>query len=363
MYDVSDVRALFEPVQGIYLDSATYGLPPRATAEAMRHAIDAWQAGTADWVHDWDEKGEDCRAAFASLIGAASSTVALVPTVSVGVGMIAATLDASDDVVVPDDEFTSVLGPLLVAQRERGVRVRTVPLDNLAPNVTPGTTLVAFSLIQSQGGRAAALRDVVEAAQNVGARTLVDATHAVPFVSVKDEIERIDYLVCAAYKHLLSPRGVGFLSIKQSLWDAIPPILANWRSAAHPYGNHYGPDVPQAPGAARYDVSLAWFSWLGASVSLQLLAEWQREGILDEPVKLARILARRLGLPVEPVGTVLSVPVADAEGVRRHLQEAGIKAAVRAGSVRLSTHVYNTRDEVERAADVVAPFVRVAATT
>jgi selenocysteine lyase/cysteine desulfurase len=30
---------------------------------------------------------------------------------------------------------------------------------------------------------------------------------------------------------------------------------------------------------------------------------------------------------------------------------------VRAGSVRLAPHVYNTRDEIDRAAQVLAPFV------
>ena len=51
-----------------------------------------------------------------------------------------------------------------------------------------------------------------------------------------------------------------------------------------------------------------WFSWAGAAVSLGLLADWQRQGVLRHPVDLARRLAGHLGLP-EPVGSVLSVPV------------------------------------------------------
>src|SRR5437660_747831 len=82
----------------------------------------------------------------------------------------------------------------------------------------------------------------------------------------------------------------------------------------------------------------AWFSWAGAAVSLGLLTEWQRQGVLRHPVDLARRLANLLGLS-EPIGSVLSVPVDDAESVRSHLAAAGIKTAVRAGSVRLSPHV------------------------
>ena len=48
---LGEIRALFEPAPGtIYLDAATYGLPPRATVAAMHQAIDEWQAGSADWV-------------------------------------------------------------------------------------------------------------------------------------------------------------------------------------------------------------------------------------------------------------------------------------------------------------------------
>src|SRR5215831_15539520 len=159
---VSDVlmaaRTLFDPSpETIYLDAATYGLPPRPTVEAMHRAVDDWQTGRADWMQNWDQAGERCRADFAALIGSTPEEIGLIPTVSAGVGTIAASLSDTDEVLVPDDEFTSVLYPLLVS----GVRLRTAPLDQLAQAVQPGTTLVAFSLIQSQSGKAAALDEIL----------------------------------------------------------------------------------------------------------------------------------------------------------------------------------------------------------
>ena len=352
---LTDIRALFDPSPGtIYLDAATYGLPPKPTVQAMHQAIDDWQAGRADWVTAWDMRGEACRASFGELIGAPAESIALIPSVSVGVGTVAATLRAGDEILVPDGEFTSVLFPLLVAAQERGASVRTAPLATLADGIRPTTRLVALSLVQSQSGLTADLASVVEAADKVGAQTLVDATHAVPFVPVL--AERVDYIVCAAYKHLLSPRGVGFLYVARQHWDKVPPLLANWRSTRNPYGDYYGGGLDSAPTAARFDVSLAWFSWAGAAVSLGLLTDWQRQGVLRHPVDLARRLANHLGLP-EPVGSVLSVPVADAESVRAGLAAAGIKTAVRAGSVRLSPHVYNTAEQIDRAAEALARFV------
>src|SRR5919197_3665535 len=95
-------RDLFEPAPGtIYLDAATYGLPPRPTLEVMRQALADWQAGTADWVSSWDRAGEVCRERFARLIGADQAAVALVPSASVGVGTIAASLGRDEEVVLP----------------------------------------------------------------------------------------------------------------------------------------------------------------------------------------------------------------------------------------------------------------------
>jgi selenocysteine lyase/cysteine desulfurase len=166
--------------------------------------------------------------------------------------------------------------------------------------------------------------------------------------------------VCAAYKHLLSPRGVAFLYVARERWDDVPPVLANWRSTPNPYGHYYGGGLNLTADAARFDVSLAWFSWAGAAVSLDLLATWQRQGVLDQVIGLAHRLARNLDLP-KPVGSVVSVPVQDAESVRTELAQAGIKAAVRAGSVRLSPHVYNTAAQIDQASAALARFVPYAA--
>ena len=256
-----------------YLDTATYGLPPDATLVAMRGALDAWQGGTADWIEDWDRAGERARTAFARLVGTDPANVANLPAVSVGVGLIAAALGADDEVVVPSDEFTSVLFPLLVA-RDRGVGVREVPLTGLVEAIRPGTTLVAFSLVGMQTGLLAPLAAILDKAASVGARTLVDATQGLPLVPLGTAIDRIDYLVAAGYKHLLCPRGVAFMAIAAGCRDELPPILANWRAADRPYGRYFGGPLTLAKDAARFDVSLAWLPWVGAAESLELLATW-----------------------------------------------------------------------------------------
>jgi len=351
------IRALFSPEPGTtYLDSATYGLPPEPTLRVMREALDAWTAGSANWMEDWDKVGERGRIAFAALLGIEAARVALIPAASAGVGMVAAGLTAADDVVVPADEFTSVLFPLLVA-RERGVSVREVDFERLVDEIRPGTTLVACTLVQMQTGRTAPIRAIVERAAEVGARVLLDATQGTPFVELGDLVDRIDYTVVSAYKHLLCPRGVAFMALRADQVGRLAPILANWRAADRPYARFFGGPLTLAPDAAMYDVSLAWLPWLGAAESLELLVRWQAGGALEEPVRLARDLAHGLGL--EWGGSALvCAPIDDGDAARAALAAAGIRASFRGTGVRLSPHVYNDDADIERAIEALAPVVR-----
>src|SRR5262245_19038552 len=309
------IRALFHPEPGLtYLDTATYGLPPEPTIRALRRDYDDWQAGTAKWV-EWDRQSERARVALTRLIGAAPSRVALLPSVSVGVGVVAAALQPGDLVVVPTAEFRSVLYPLLVA-RERGVELVDVEdVDRLVDAITPGTTLVAISLVQMQTGRVLPVHEIVDRVEAVGARVLLDATHGVPFVDLGDVIDRVDYNLVHGYKHLLCPRGVSFMVLREDHIATLPPIVSSWRASDDPYTKFFGGPLALADGAARHDSSLAWHPWVGAAESLELLVEWQAAGWLEEPVALARSLADGLG--IEWGGATLVCPrIDDAERVR-----------------------------------------------
>lgn len=352
---LAPIRAEFQPADGItYLDTATYGLPPRATVEALQRAILAWQAGTGDWVSEWDEPTDQAPRDFATLIGAPADTIATIPAASVGTGLVAGTLGAGDEVVVPADEFTSTLFPLLVA-KERGAVIREVPFEAVAASIDAATRLVAVSLVQMQTGRVADLAPILDAAERHGARVVVDATQGVPFVALEPFIDRIDYLVCAGYKHLLSPRGTAYLYVRRDRWDTLEPRNANWRAADLPYGRYFGGPLTLAPDARRFDVSRAWFPWVGATTSLALLAQWKAAGAFEGVLDLARGLADRLGVPWYG-GSLVCAPLGDGEAARVALAEAGVRASVRGTAIRFAVHVYNTEADLDRAAEAIAAF-------
>ena len=355
LVDLDAIRAQFRPGPGItYLDTATYGLPPQATVDAIHQAELDWQAGVADWRTDWDTPTDEAPRSFASLIGASPDTIATIPAASVGTGLVAGMLGAGHEVVVPADEFTSTLFPLLVA-KERGATIREVAFDDVASAVGPSTSLVAVSLVQMQTGRVADIEAIVAAAERHGARVLTDATQGIPFVPLEGVIDRIDYLVCSGYKHLLSPRGTAYFYARRDRWDGLEPRNANWRAADLPFGRYFGGPLTLAPDARRFDVSRAWFPWIGATASLRLLNEWKAAGAFAGVLDLAEGLAKRLAVPWYG-GSLVCAPLEDGESARAALQAAGVRASVRGTAIRFAVHVYNTEEDLDRAADAIAPF-------
>jgi selenocysteine lyase/cysteine desulfurase len=349
------IRSQFRPGDGVtYLDTATYGLPPLATVEALEAAIQAWQAGTGDWINDWDEPTDQAPRDFATLIGAPADTIAAIPAASVGTGLVAGSLGPGDEVVTPADEFTSTLFPLLVA-KERGAVIHEVPFGDVAASIQRATRLVAVSLVQMQTGRVADIEAILDAAERHGARVLIDATQGIPFVALADVIDRIDYLVCSGYKHLLSPRGTAYLYVRHDQWDELEPRNANWRSADQPYARYFGGPLTLAPDARRFDVSRAWFPWVGATASLRLLTEWQATGAFDAVRGLAEGLASRLGVPWHG-SSLVCAPLAGGEAARSALAAAGVRASVRGTAIRFAVHVYTTEADLDLAASTIAPF-------
>ena len=330
-----------------WLNTATYGLPPDAAWDELQGALAAWRTGRHSW-EPWNESIDRSRAAFARLVGVDSRQVAAAGAVSELVGLVAAALPPGSRVVVPEGDFTSILFPWLV-QADRGVEVVAVPLVRLAESVTPGTTAVAFSAVQSATGELAAVDDVLTAAADVDALTVMDGTQAVGWLPV--DASRVDALACAAYKWLMSPRGTAFMTVSDRLAERLRPHNAGWYAGPDVFATYYGTPLRLAADARRFDVSPAWFCWVGTAPTLEAIEGLTVAAVHDHDVALADRFRAGLGLPPGDSAIVLAA----AEGAAGRLKRAGIRAATRAGAVRASFHLYNTEADVDAALDALLP--------
>ncbi|AQA01972.1 aminotransferase class V [Mycobacterium sp. MS1601] len=325
-----------------YLDSPTVGLPPRFVVDAVSAHVHSWGRGEL-YAPDIDRDVEAARAGYASLVGVPAQSVAIGGSVSALLGLIAAAVPDGARVLTVSKEFTSVSFPF-AAQSARGVTV--TELEPAEVERRAGEfDVVAVSLVQSAGGRTL---DVDTLRANVGdALTVIDVTQALGWCQV--DVSWADVTVGGAYKWLLAPRGMAWMSVRDSLLESITAHGANWYAGQDPWSTVYGLPLRLAPGAKRLDTSPSWISAIGAGAALPWLAGLDRAAVHRHTVGLAAVVRHHLGLaPIE--SAIVSIPVAGAED---RLRAAGIRAAVRAGAVRVGFHLYNTGEDVERLLDAL----------
>lgn len=333
-----------------YLNTATVGLPPRRAFEAVHAALARWRAGTSD-PQAYDLDVTRSRRAYAALVGVEPGAVAVGSQVSVFAGLVAAALPDRAEVLVARGDFTSIVFPFL-AQRGRGVRVREVPLEQVPDAVRPSTSLVAVSAVQSADGRLVDLDALEAAAARHGARVLLDTTQAVGWLPV--DAGRFAWTVCGGYKWLLAPRGTAYLTVRPDLVDELVPHTAGWYAGDDIWSSIYGGPLRLAPDARRYDVSPAWYSWVGAAPALELLTEVGVPALHEHSVRLADRFRAGVGHPPGP-SAIVSLQVAP--GAAAAMVDGEVVGAVRAGRLRLSFHVSTTADDVDRAVDVLRSHV------
>ncbi|MET9534012.1 aminotransferase class V-fold PLP-dependent enzyme [Streptomyces sp. NPDC006649] len=331
-----------------YLNTASSGLLPARTVAAMHTAVTRAAAGRPT---DMFADVEASRASFARIAGVPVSRVAAGASVAVFTGLIATSLPEGAEVLVAEDDFSSVVNPFVV---RADLKVRFAPLESLAEAVRPGTALVAVSAVQSADGRIADLDAIRAAARAHGARTLVDASQSAGWLPL--DAAGDDYTVAVAFKWLTCPRGVAFLVVPEDL-GGLTPVFAGWVAGEEPWNSCYGPVGELAHSARRFDESPSLFSYAGARRSLALIEEIGPAAVQRHDAALAdrfRAGLDRIGQCVvaAPGSAIVAAP---GLGHRRdELSRAGVELSDRAGNLRAAFHLYNSAADVDRLLDALS---------
>jgi selenocysteine lyase/cysteine desulfurase len=339
---LADASTRFSGGRG-YLAACTLGLPSRETTAAMAADAAEWAAGKATTAN-YSTVVEEARALYGSIVGVPPNRVAIGSQASAMAGVIAASVPDGAEVVCVDGDFSSMVFPFLV-QADRGVRVRHVPVNELAGSITSDTWLVSFSLVQSATGEIADADAVVQAARRHGAWTLCDTTQATGWLPV--DADQFDATICHSYKWLCAPRGAAFLTVSEEFQTVLRPTQAGWYSGDDPWASCYGPEMTLAADARQFDVSPAWPAWVGAKPALELFASLDIAEVRDWVIGLGDALCDGLG--IERLGQpIVTWPDLDGDSFAR-LSSAGLTISRRAGRARVAFHLWNDGQDVEDA--------------
>jgi selenocysteine lyase/cysteine desulfurase len=327
-----------------FLNSPTYGLPPRFLVDALADCIGRWQGGTMD-VPSFDEDVRAGREGYAALTGLPVGSVAMGATVSSALGLVAAAIPDGSRVATLPGEFTSTTFPF-VAQAGRGVTVTELPADELV-SVAAEFDVVTASLVQSANGAVLDMDTLRRNVEGTDTLTVIDVTQALGWKRV--DLGWVDVTAAAVYKWLLAPRGTAWMSLSDRVSRIMTPHAANWYAGEQPWQSIYGLPLRLAGDARRFDLSPAWFSALGAGLTLPWLVSLDAGAVQEHTVGLADRLRAELRLPQQD-SAIVSIPI---DGAADKLARAGIRASVRAGAVRVGFHLYNNDNDLDRLLDAL----------
>lgn len=381
----------------VYLDTAATAQKPQcvidAEVEFYEQRVAAVHRGAHQLAEEATELYEAARAAVARFVGVATDEVVWTKNATEGVNLVAYAMSNAasgrggqrareifavgpgDEIVVTEAEHHANLVPWQELCARTGATLRWIgvtddgrlDLDQLTV-ITERTRLVALTHASNVTGAISPVAPIVARAREVGALVLLDACQSAPHLPLDLGALDVDFAVFSAHK-MLGPTGVGVLTGKRHLLEAMPPVLTGGSMVEVVTMA----ETTYAPPPARFEA--------GSQMIAQVVAMHSAVDYLDE-LSMSAVAAHEAHLAARLVEGVASVPgvrilgpsdvrdrlatVAFAvEGVHPHdvgqlLDDAGI--AIRVGhhcaqpiharlgvhaSARASAGVYTTTEEID----------------
>jgi isopenicillin-N epimerase len=329
----------------------------------------------------------EARERLAAFLGTDPYRLVFTANVTAAVNMVAAALrlTAPGEILLTDHEYGAMHWCWERAARRQGLTLRTFPLPVLAE--TPGeivdafraalaerTRLLFFSHVLSPTGLVLPAAEICAVARRRGVLTVIDGAHAPGMVPLDLERLGCDYYGGNCHKWMLAPTGSGFLFFAPGAEERLQPLSVSW-------GWHYDRSRPDerdeygsTPRLRAYEFEGVRDAcpWLAVPAAIAFQAGLGPDRISDRIADLAGYVRMRLaavpgltaGTPAHPAlhgaMTAFRLPAGtDPVALRRHLWEKHrIEAPVIDRPdhflIRISTHFYNTEQEVDRLARALA---------
>jgi selenocysteine lyase/cysteine desulfurase len=375
-YDVAELRRTEFPwtTDTIYLNNASVGPLPERTRKVLeefnRKRAAPFQLPDRELFATLAES----RRLAAELIGAIPEEIALTINTGFGLSLAARSLPLrpGDIVLASDKEFPANVYPWMLL-KDSGVTLELAPttaegwpdeahlLDRLSD---PRVRVLAVSLVQFSNGYTVDLARLSAATRASGTYLVVDAIQGVGQLSVDVTKTPVDILACGAQKWLLSPWGSGFVYVRRELVRELSPSVTGWMAFE---GTEDFTRLTEYRDTLRGDarrfelITLPYqdFAGMNASLGLLLSAGIQRiaEHLRALHVPVLAWAAQHEARVVSPVGArgsgILCVQPPNVGEAFRRLKAARVICSMREGAIRLSPHLYNTVDEMERVVEIL----------
>lgn len=375
------LRRVIEGRPVIYLDSAATALKPRQVLEAIARFYQHHTANIHRGDHSLSQESSDAyesaRGRVARFLNATAGEIAFTSNTTDGVNLVASALrlGRGDNVVASVMEHHSNLLPWLDRCELRLLDEAPdgrFDVSQLADRIDAHTRLVALGHVSNVTGAIQPIEAAIEAAHARGVPVLIDGAQSVPHLPVDVVGLRCDFLAFSAHK-MLGPSGVGVLYVAESMWDRLGTFKTGGgmvhqvkadRFSPKRYPHRFEAGTPNIEGVLGLAAAIEYLEQVGmdrvaahdaelARLMLSLFSELPGATLLGPAEAAHRIAIASLvpppGIEASTVGMMLSDSFKIMARAGTHCAHPYFDAHGAAGSVRLSSYLYNTEEEIRAA--------------
>jgi len=368
-------RSLFSIPDNVAYFNCAYMAP------LLHEAAEAGSLGLQRKSHPWSFTPQDffseanqVRDLFARVIEASSDDIALIPSVSYGIGTAAANLPlaAGQTALVLEEQFPSNYYPWQKRAADTGAQILIVPRPAngdwsraVLERIDARTAIAALPHCHWIDGGLLDLEAIAARLREVGAALVVDATQSLGVLPFDVRRVKPDFLVTVAYKWLLGPYALGFLYVAPHHQQGTPLEQA-WmnRQGAEDFSRLTTYTSVYKTGARRYDVGEHGnFVLLPVAIaSLRQILTWGIPAICTtlnqvngEIIRAALEWWFHTPPPLHRAGHILGFRRSTGlpTGLLEKLAAAQVYASVRGDTLRVTPHLYNNPNDQQKLLEVL----------
>ncbi len=295
--------------------------------------------------------------------------IAIIPSASYGIATAAANLQLrkGQSILVLAEQFPSNYYSWQRLAEERGSFLKVVawPQDGdwtsaVLEAMTDDVGIAALPNVHWTSGGALDLVRIAQESRKIGAALVLDLTQSLGALPFRAREVQPDFAVAACYKWLMGPYSTGLLYVAPR-WHSARPLEENWiqRANAGDFASLILYTEAYDVGARRFDMGeRANFALLpAANRALQQLLDWgvaeisQTIAVLNRQLAAATAEMGFLATPEEfraPHYLCLRRNYGIPNDLPEKLARQKVFVSVRGNSMRVTPHVYNSAEDVER---------------
>jgi selenocysteine lyase/cysteine desulfurase len=273
-------------------------------------------------------------------------------------------------IVISEFEFPTV-GQISHAQELRGadvVHVRPdpdgrIPAERFAEAVDERTALVCCTAISYRTGYRLDVAEVARIAHERGALCLADSYQAAGAIPLDVGALGVDFLTAGTVKYLLASAGLAFMYVRRDLHERLLPTQTGWFADEDIFRMDISDYSPSST-ARRFDAGTPPVPNIYAGLAGMGIVEQAGVGRIEEHVLG---LVERLVGGLDELGATVATPrgagehgplvcvaSTDPHSLVEALHAERIVTSSRDANLRISLHLYNVEDDVDRILEALA---------